>query len=351
MIIETERLRLREYTPEDFDALYEIISDPETMKHYPKPYDRNGTKRWLDWSLDNYRKYGFGLWAAELKETGEFIGDCGITMQIIDGKSLPEIGYHINKRHWRKGYAREAARAVRDWGFRNTEFDALYSYMNRSNEASCATARTNGMKKVKEFTGSDGIVYCAYAITRKEWEAISLPRIMAVNGTEYTLLKLLGHGKGGYSYLAERDGKQAVVKQIHHEPCDYYAFGNKIEAERRDYGKLKQAGIRIPAMIDIDTENERIVKEFIEGPVIYDMVRDGISVTPYLEQVRDMAEQARAAGLNIDYFPTNFVVRDGLIYYVDYECNAYMDEWSFGNWGVKYWAKTPEFEEYLRTHG
>ena len=64
-----------------------------------------------------------------------------------------------------------------------------------------------------------------------------------------------------------------------------------------------------------------------------------------------MAALAKAAGLNIDYFPTNFVVQDGLIWYVDYECNAYMDAWNFENWGIKYWSRTPEFEDYLRTLG
>ena len=61
-----------------------------------------------------------------------------------------------------------------------------------------------------------------------------------------------------------------------------------------------------------------------------------------------MTQLAKNAGLNIDYFPTNFVVQSGLLYYIDYECNSYMDEWSFENWGVKYWSKTPEFEEYLK---
>ena len=63
-----------------------------------------------------------------------------------------------------------------------------------------------------------------------------------------------------------------------------------------------------------------------------------------------MAEKARKAGLNIDYFPTNFVIRDGLIWYVDYECNEYMEEWNFENWGIKYWSRTPEFEEYVKQH-
>lgn len=174
--------------------------------------------------------------------------------------------------------------------------------------------------------------------------------IMTVNGTEYTVLKLLGHGKGGYSYLAERDGKRVVLKQIHHESCAYYTFGNKIEAERHDYQRLRAAGIRIPVMLDIDSASERIVKEYIEGDTIFDIVRAGRPVAPYLDQVREMAAQAKAAGLNIDYFPTNFVVQDGLLYYIDYECNGYMDEWSFENWGVKYWSRTAEFEAYLREH-
>ncbi len=174
---------------------------------------------------------------------------------------------------------------------------------------------------------------------------------LTVCGKTYHLIRLLGHGKGGYSYLAECDGKQVVLKQIHHEPCDYYTFGNKIEAECNDYQRLTDAGIRIPAMLAVDIESERIVKEYIAGNAVFDYVRDGITVEPYLPQVREMAAQAKAHGLNIDYFPTNFVVRDGLIWYVDYECNNYMDEWNFENWGIKYWSRTAEFEGYLRKQG
>ena len=173
---------------------------------------------------------------------------------------------------------------------------------------------------------------------------------LSVNGSEYRIGRLLGHGKGGYSYLAERDGRQVVLKQIHHEPCGYYTFGNKIEAERHDYERLAAAGIRIPEMLDIDVDAERIVKEYIDGDIIFDLVKNDVSIEPYLEQVRRMAAQAMAAGLNIDYFPTNFVVQGGLLYYIDYECNSYMEEWSFENWGIRYWSRTPEFEEYLRTH-
>ena len=167
-------------------------------------------------------------------------------------------------------------------------------------------------------------------------------------GKTYRILKLLGHGKGGYSYLAEGNGQLVVVKQIHHEPCDYYTFGNKIEAEQRDYERLQAAGIRIPQMLAMDLDDERILKEYIEGPTIFDLVKAGVSTDPYLPQVCEMAARAKAAGLNIDYFPTNFVLHDNLIWYVDYECNEYMDEWSFDSWGKRYWSRTPEFALYLR---
>lgn len=171
-IIETERLILREYTTEDFEDLYEILSDEENMSHYPNAYDENGVKRWLNWSFDNYQKYGFGLWAIELKETGHFIGDCGITIQNIDGEKLPEIGYHINKKHWRKGYAKEAATAVRDWCFNNTEFNAVYSYMTHTNVPSYLTAASVGMNRVKEYTDENYVRHFVYELTRKEWESI-----------------------------------------------------------------------------------------------------------------------------------------------------------------------------------
>ena len=173
-------------------------------------------------------------------------------------------------------------------------------------------------------------------------------REISVNQRRYRIVRLLGHGKGGYSYLAEKDGNQYVLKQIHHEPCDYYSFGNKIEAERNDYDRLAATGIRIPRMLDIDMANERILKEYVDGPTIYELVKNDAMEDVYLEQMQRMAEQVYAAGLNIDYFPTNFVVQNGLIYYIDYECNSYMEEWNFENWGRKYWSRTREFLEYVR---
>lgn len=173
---------------------------------------------------------------------------------------------------------------------------------------------------------------------------------LSVNGKEYRILKLLGKGKGGYSYLAQNNNNKVVLKQIHHEPCSYYQFGNKIEAETNDYRKLKATGITIPVMIDADIKEERIVKEFIDGKTVYEMVLNDTLPDFYIEQVNKMCNLLYLAGLNIDYFPTNFVLNGNILYYIDYECNNYMDKWNFENWGIKYWSKTKEFMEYVKEH-
>ena len=152
---------------------------------------------------------------------------------------------------------------------------------------------------------------------------------LSLDGREYVLLRLLGHGKGGYSYLVQGPEGPVVIKQIHHEPCSYYTFGDKLGAELHDYERLKAAGIPVPELLAVDREAERLVKAYIDGPTIFELVRDRADVAPYLDQVRAMAARARAVGLNIDYFPTNFVVEDGRLWYIDYECNEYMDRWNF----------------------
>lgn len=103
-------------------------------------------------------------------------------------------------------------------------------------------------------------------------------------------------------------------------------------------------------MLDIDVANERILKEYIDGPTIYDLVKNDAMKDLYLVQMREMEKVVYDAGLNIDYFPTNFIVQDEKIFYIDYECNNYMDEWNFENWGIKYWSKTPEFIDYMEQH-
>ena len=158
------------------------------------------------------------------------------------------------------------------------------------------------------------------------------------NNKEYTLIKLLGHGKGGYSYLVLKDNKQYCLKKIHHEPCDYYQFGDKIQSEINDYKRLKDI-ILIPEMYEVDVENEIVLKEYIEGELVSDLVEKNSLDDKYIDEVRRIADICKSHNLNIDYYPTNFIIKDNRLYYIDYECNEYMDEYSFDNWGIKYWLK------------
>ncbi|MEY8402215.1 hypothetical protein AALA54_02580 [Oscillospiraceae bacterium 44-34] len=173
---------------------------------------------------------------------------------------------------------------------------------------------------------------------------------MSVNGESYTVLRLLGRGKGGYSYLVSHGGGRYVLKQIHHEPCDYYQFGDKLSSELRDYARLREAGIPMPRLLSVDRAQERLLKEYIDGPTAFELVLRDALPPCCLEQLEAMCALLRPAGLNIDYFPTNFVLQDGRLYYIDYECNDYMEEWDLAHWGIKYWSRTPEFLRYAREH-
>lgn len=163
--------------------------------------------------------------------------------------------------------------------------------------------------------------------------------IILINDITYKIIKLIGHGKGGYSYLATDGKTKVVVKKIHHEPCSYYNFGDKIQSELNDYNTLFNIGIRIPKMIDYDLNKEIIVKEYIKGDVISDLIKEKKDISKYINQLREFLPILYNSNINIDYYPTNFVVNsiDDLIYYIDYECNTYDSKWDFDNWGIKYW--------------
>ena len=166
---------------------------------------------------------------------------------------------------------------------------------------------------------------------------------MTVNGKDYDVLQLLGKGKGGYSYLVTDGGNQYVLKQIHHEPCDYYQFGDKLGTELRDYDRLRALGLRMPTLLDVDHQQERILKEYIDGPTVSELVEQGELKYEYIRQMTSIADHLHQQGLNIDYYPTNFVLRDGTLYYIDFECNEYMDQWSFENWGIQYWSNAKHY--------
>ena len=172
MMIETERLLLREMTEDDNEALYKVLADSDIMQHYPYTFDDSRVKGWINKNIERYHIFGFGLWSVCLKKTGEMIGDCGLTMQLINGQIKPEIGYHIRADKQRKGYAKEAAIAVRDWTFQNTTFNVIYSYMKYTNQASIKTAISYGCKQVDEFKDEVNEITKVFAISREEWRAL-----------------------------------------------------------------------------------------------------------------------------------------------------------------------------------
>ena len=166
MLIETDRLILREMKESDFEALYAVLSDREIMQHYPYVFDEERVRSWIARNIVRYGVFGFGLWAVCLKDSGEMIGDCGLTMQNINGIVLPEIGYHIRKDMQQKGFAKEAASAVRDWTFENTPFLRVFSYMTKSNVPSSSTAKSIGMSLADEYTDESKGEIQVYSIGR-----------------------------------------------------------------------------------------------------------------------------------------------------------------------------------------
>jgi RimJ/RimL family protein N-acetyltransferase len=155
-------------TVDDFHALYKVLSDPDIMQHYPYAFDKDQVRSWIERNIKRYRVFGFGLWAVCLKMTGEMIGNCGLTTQIINGEIKPEIGYHIRTDKQRKGYAKEATIAVRDWAFSNTPFKAIYSFMKYTNEASARTAMAYGCRQVDEFSDDINEITKVFAISKDE---------------------------------------------------------------------------------------------------------------------------------------------------------------------------------------
>lgn len=170
-IIETKQIVLREFSMDDLSSWHQVLSDQETMQYYPSAFDLNKTRCWITWNLENYSRYGFGLWAVILKETQEFIGDCGITMQNIynDGNLFPEIGYHIDKRFWNNGYATQASGACLKYMFECTEYNEVFAYQKWTNMPSRKVAEKIGMLLRDEYDCDKNTKTTVYSITRSEY--------------------------------------------------------------------------------------------------------------------------------------------------------------------------------------
>ena len=167
MILETQRLILREMTQEDLPALRRILQDDETMVAYNGAFDEAETQAWLDRQLARYAQYGFGLWAVVLKQTGEMIGQCGLTMQPWRSDEVLEVGYLFNRAFWHHGYATEAARGCMEYAFDRLGAKEICSIIRETNQPSRRVAERNGLvlrdSWVKHYRGVDmpHVRYCA----------------------------------------------------------------------------------------------------------------------------------------------------------------------------------------------
>ena len=166
-ILETARLTLREFVPEDAAALAQIVCDAETMRHYPTPLTRAQVDEWIARNMQRYQIDGVSLWAMVLKSTGEMIGDCGVILQEVEGESLYEIGYHLRRDLWGQGLATEAAIACREWAFANLKVDRIISLIRPENLPSRKVAERNGMTIWKEVNWR-GLQHCVYAVEKPQ---------------------------------------------------------------------------------------------------------------------------------------------------------------------------------------
>ena len=166
LIFETRRLYLRQLTLEDTSNLSLVLSDQESMRHYPHPFSNEEVKEWIERNIKRYKNDGFGLWAVIRKADNQFLGDCGITLQNIDGDILPEIGFHIIKKFCNLGYATEAAEACKKYAMEILGYKSIYSYSEVGNKVSQRVSSKIGMNKVKTFK-KDGIEEVVYEYRRE----------------------------------------------------------------------------------------------------------------------------------------------------------------------------------------
>ncbi len=143
-------------TEQDHDDLAGLLGDPVVMQYYPKPRDRAGALAWIHWNQRLYRERGFGLWLITLRETGEFVGDCGLTPQLVDGRTEIEIGYHVRADLQGRGLATEAAEACRDLARDALGVRRLIAIINPANTPSQRVAEKLGLDHERDASVHGG---------------------------------------------------------------------------------------------------------------------------------------------------------------------------------------------------
>jgi [ribosomal protein S5]-alanine N-acetyltransferase len=161
LILETTRLFLRRFAPQDAEALQAVLGDAVAMEFYPTPLDRRGVEAWIERNIGRYQRDGHGLWAMLLTDSNQVIGDCGCIMQEVEGKNEIEVGYHVRRDLWGCGYATEAARACMDYAFSRLGARRVISMIRPENVRSRRVAEKNGMvcEKIVFWRGYDHCVY------------------------------------------------------------------------------------------------------------------------------------------------------------------------------------------------
>jgi RimJ/RimL family protein N-acetyltransferase len=160
---ESARLAFREMSTDDLDDMALLLGDPDVMTYYPRPKTRQEAAQWIDWNRGLYRTHGHGLWLLTDSD-GVFVGDCGLTPQVVDGVTELEVGYHIVPALQNRGYATEAAAASRDFARTVLGADRLIAIIHPGNRPSQRVAEKIGLRPEKRAVvhgGRDAVIYAA----------------------------------------------------------------------------------------------------------------------------------------------------------------------------------------------
>jgi RimJ/RimL family protein N-acetyltransferase len=162
-MLHTDRLTLREMTDDDLDDLAGLLGDEEVMRYYPRPKTRDEAQRWIAWNRNLYQERGFGLWIMTRKDSGQFVGECGLTVQLVDGVDEIEVGYHVLPAYQRRGYATEAAAACRDAARDLFGAQRVIAVINPDNQPSRLVAERIGLRPEKhaQMYGEDRLIYAS----------------------------------------------------------------------------------------------------------------------------------------------------------------------------------------------
>lgn len=144
-------------TADDLDDMAGLLGDPEVMRFYPSPKTRAEALAWIEWNQRLYRKHGYGLWVVTLLDTGEFVGDCGLTPQEIEGVVELEVGYHVRAELQGLGYATEAAAACRDYARDVLGAERLIAIIRPDNRPSQRVAEKIGLPLERKAVSRSGL--------------------------------------------------------------------------------------------------------------------------------------------------------------------------------------------------